>query len=86
MTLLANTTKNGLTTPSTVAMVTGGVVGGALSSPSLSSPLCVPQPPSASGTSILDLTDSELSQGLTSDIPPMDARNARYLVVVVNLL
>ena len=35
------------------------------------SPVRVPVPPSASG-SILDLTDSELSQGLNSDLPPMN--------------
>ena len=75
MSLLANMTKNGLTTPSTIAMATttAAVVGGA----SLSSPLRVPQPPSASGTSILDLTDSELSQGLANDISTMDTHDTR---------
>lgn len=82
MALLANTTKNGLTTPSTVSTVTAGVVGGASALSSLTSSLCVPQPPSASGTSILDLTDSELSQGLTCDLPPMDTRDARYLMEI----
>ena len=76
MSLLAGTTKNGLTTPSNVAMATtSAVVGGA--SPLSYSPLCVPQPPSASGTSILDLTDSELSQGLTSDVTMMDTHDTR---------
>ena len=73
MALLARTTKNGLTTPSNVAMATAAMVGGA----SPSDPLCVPQPPSAGGTNILDLTDSELSQGLTSDMPAMDMKETR---------
>ena len=59
MKLLANN-KNGMT-------VGGVAVGGASSSP-----FHVPLPPTASG-SILDLTDSELCEGLCSNLPSINA-------------
>ena len=64
MALLASTHKNGMTVPSkAVGGASSAVVGGASRSPH-----GVPNPPSTFG-GILDLTDSELSQRLTSDVP-----------------